>query len=99
MKKLTFKQIITYLINIGYNKDSENFNDIIKWAIEEQNKPRGHQFIEAVNDDMALCDYNRWQYIQDILFGSSNEMISSDGAFKIIDILEEEGIEILEINR
>lgn len=98
MEKLTIEQITTYLVNIGYDKNCESFNDVLKWALEEQDKPRGQQFIEAVKNDMALCDYDRWQCLQDILFSNGNEMISSDAAFKIIDALWEEEIEVLELH-
>ena len=60
----TREEIITYLNEQGYPEPE-------KWMIESfvlpENYDRRFQFWKAVHDNIALCDFDRWQHFQNVI--------------------------------
>lgn len=64
------------------------------WLLELK---RQSQVREAINSDYDLMDFDRWQHIQDVIFGNDIDMLDYESSQKIIDILWEKNIEALEL--
>lgn len=58
---------------------------------------RKGQAREAIQNNYDLCDFDRWQHLQDIFFGNDTEMLDWETSQKIINILYEKDIEVLEL--
>lgn len=58
---------------------------------------RPDQAKEAIQNNYCLTDFDRWQQIQDVLFGNGTESLDWETSQKIIDLLYEKDIEVLEL--
>lgn len=97
MENLTFEEVKAYLDKQGHEIDINNPThiEILKWFLNREE--RKEQVIEAVRNHYDLCDFDRWQHIQRIIFGDDEKVLSFKTAMKISEALWEENIEVLEL--
>lgn len=89
---LSEEEVINYLYAHGYPHPDRS---LIDWFLEATE--RKDQFVECVRKGYELCDFDRWQHIQNVLFNNSDLTIKYETAMKIDNALWEEGIETLEL--
>lgn len=90
IKPLTEKEVVDYLKRNGY-PDAE-FKDSFL------NPPyRAEQHIECVRNGYDLCDFDRWQQVQDLIFGNETDTMKFETALKIDSALWEENIDTMEL--
>lgn len=80
-------EINKYIETTGASMDGE-------WLLQLK---RQNQVKELIKNGYNLCDFDRWQQIQDILFGNDYEELDWESSQKIIDILWEKDIEVLDL--
>jgi len=87
---LTFEQVKSYMEKQGSDGAKEYVDSLME-------QPRKEQLAEAVKNDYHLCDFDRWQHLQDILFGNEGDTMKFETAMGISSALDEENIEVLEL--
>jgi hypothetical protein len=94
--KLTFEDCTVTKEEARAYLDGQGTSCPTDWLL---NLPRQSQVRETVDNVYDLCDFDRWQDLQDILFKGNNKDILLDweSSSKIINILYEKDIEVLEL--
>lgn len=87
MNKVTLEEANNYLQRQGTQTSGE-------WLLSLK---RQNQVRELIDNNYDLCDFDRWQHIQDILFGNDVDELDWESSLKIINILYEKDIEALEL--
>lgn len=85
---VTVEEAEQYMNSVGYPHDDGD------WLLEIK---RQSQVREAIDNRYNLCDFDRWQHIQNILFHNETDMLDYESSQKIIDILWEKDIEVMEL--
>jgi len=85
---VTEEEAEEYMRCVGYAHDNGDWLLGIK---------RQSQVREAIDNRYDLCDFDRWQHIQNILFHNETDMLDYESSQKIIDILWEKDIEVMEL--
>jgi hypothetical protein len=86
---LTIEKVNEYVHEQGYPAERD-----VQWLLENK---RRNQVEETVENNYDMCDFERWQHLQDVLFGESDLQIDWETASKIVNLLWEKDIEVLEL--
>ena len=84
---VTEEETEKYMVRVGCPHDNG------EWLLEVK---RQSQVRETIDNSYDLCDFDRWQHIQDVLFNNDTDMLDYESSQKIIDVLWEKDIEVLE---
>lgn len=85
---VTAEEAEQYMNSVGYPHDDGD------WLLDVK---RQSQVRETIDNRYNLCDFDRWQHIQNILFHNKTDMLDYESSQKIIDILWEKDIEVMEL--
>lgn len=85
---VTEEEAEKYMARVGYPHDKGD------WLLGVK---RQSQVRETIDNSYDLCDFDRWQHIQDVLFGNDTDMLDYESSQKIIDVLWEKDIEVMEL--
>jgi hypothetical protein len=86
---LTIEKVNEYVHEQGYPAERD-----VQWLLENK---RRNQVEETVENNYDMCDFERWQHLKDVLFGESDLQIDWETASKIVNLLWEKDIEVLEL--
>ena len=90
----TRNEIVLYLERNGYPSYDDENKQLVEMFVLPDNYDRRFQYWEAVKNDYELCEFERWQHLEDVI----KHDISFDDFMKINNILYTNDVEILDLN-